>query len=161
MRLSRSFTVNEFTKSQTATRLGILNKMDAKQLENAKTLSRKVLQPIRDHFGRISVNSGFRSIELNGKIGGSSNSQHCKGQAADIESFEHADNMAIALWIVHNLEFDQCILEFYEDGIPESGWVHVSYVDKKSNRNNFLRAKRNRSGKVVYTHINEMGDEYI
>ena len=127
MNLSANFTLKELTKSDTATRLGIDNTPDDEALENLKTLCEKVLQPVREHFGMsVSVNSGYRSPESNAAVNGSKSSDHCKGMAADIEIVGIA-NADLAQWIMDNLDYTQLILEFYTQGIPDSGWVHVSY----------------------------------
>jgi len=127
MNLSANFSLKELTKSDTATRLGIDNTPDDEAIDNLKTLCDKVLQPVRDHFGKtVTVNSGFRSSETNQATGGSKSSDHVKGQAADIEIAGIA-NADLAQWIMDNLEYTQLILEFYTQGIPDSGWVHVSY----------------------------------
>ena len=127
MNLSANFTLKELTKSDTATRLGLDNTPDDEALENLKTLCEKVLQPVRDHFGKsVTVNSGYRSPESNAAVNGSKSSDHCKGMAADIEIVGVA-NADLAQWIMDNLDYTQLILEFYTPGIPDSGWVHVSY----------------------------------
>jgi len=127
MNLSANFTLKELTKSDTATRLGLDNTPDDVALENLKTLCEKVLQPVRDHFGKsVTVNSGYRSPESNAAVGGSKTSDHCKGQAADIE-IDGVPNPDLAEWIQNNLDYTQLILEFYTQGQPNSGWVHVSY----------------------------------
>ena len=119
MRLSTNFTLAEFTKSQTATRKGLDNTPGEEHLANAKELFTNVVQPVRDHFGVTVINSGYRGPALNEAVGGSSNSQHCKGQAVDIECPGTA-NYDVAKWIEENVEFDQLILEFYTPGIPDS-----------------------------------------
>ena len=127
MNLSANFTLKELTKSDTATRLGLDNTPNDAALENLKTLCEKVLQPVRDHFGKsVTVNSAYRSPESNAAVNGSKSSDHCKGMAADIEipSIPNAD---LAQWIQDNLNYTQLILEFYTPGVPDSGWVHVSY----------------------------------
>ena len=127
MNLSANFTLKELTKSDTATRLGLDNTPDDEALENLKTLCEMVLQPVREHYGKsVSVNSAYRSPESNAAVGGSKTSDHCKGMAADIEIVGVA-NADLAQWIMDNLEYTQLILEFYTPGIPDSGWVHVSY----------------------------------
>ena len=127
MNLSANFSLKEMTRSDTATRLGLNNTPDEKAIDNLKTLCEKVLQPVRDHFGKtVTVNSGFRSSETNQATGGSKSSDHVKGQAADIE-IPGVPNAELAQWIMDNLEYTQLILEFYTPGIPDSGWVHVSY----------------------------------
>jgi hypothetical protein len=126
MNLSANFTDTELTRSDTALRLGIDNTPDAEILKNLKLLCEKVLQPVRDHFGSVTVNSGFRSLATNIATGGSKTSDHCLGRAADIE-IPGIPNAELAQWIMDNLEYTQLILEFYTPGIPDSGWVHVSY----------------------------------
>jgi hypothetical protein len=127
MNLSANFTLKELTKSDTATRLGLDNTPDDEALENLKTLCEMVLQPVREHFGKsVTVNSGYRSPESNAAVGGSKTSDHCKGQAADIE-IDGLPNPELAQWIMDNLDYTQLILEFYTQGQPNSGWVHVSY----------------------------------
>ena len=138
----------EFTKSQTAERKGIDNTPQGEHLDAAKALFENVVQMVREHFGVTVINSGYRSPALNEAVGGSSKSQHCKGEAADIECPGTA-NADVANWIVDNLDFDQVILEFYTPGIPDSGWVHVSYKADGSNRKSILTAKRV-DGKTVY-----------
>lgn len=127
MNLSANFTLKELTKSDTATRLGLDNTPDDAALENLKTLCEKVLQPVRDHFGKsVTVNSAYRSPESNAAVGGSKTSDHCKGMAADIE-IPGVANAELAQWIMDNLKYTQLILEFYTPGIPDSGWVHISF----------------------------------
>ena len=147
VRLSKNFTLQEFTKSQTAERRGIDNTPVEGHIENAKALFENVVQPVRDNFGVTIINSGYRSGDLNYAIGGSNTSQHCKGQAVDIEC-PGTPNYDVAKWIEENLEFDQLILEFYTPGIPDSGWVHVSYKTE-DNRKGVLTAMKE-NGKTIY-----------
>jgi len=127
MNLTKNFTLAEMTKSETALRFGMGNHPGETELENLKILCEKVLQPIRDHYGKgVKVNSGYRHPLVNSKVGGSSRSEHCKGMAADIE-IPSVANADLAEWIRDNLNYTQLILEFYTPGIPDSGWVHVSY----------------------------------
>lgn len=148
MNLSPNFTLTEMTKSESALRLGIKNEPNEEQLQSMIELAQKVLQPIRDAFKKgVKVNSGFRSPELNRAIGGSPTSDHCKGQAADIE-IPGVSNYAVSKWIQDNLEFTQVILEFYTPGVPDSGWVHVSY-DPKNLKKQALTATK-KDGKTVY-----------
>ena len=149
MRLSENFTMAEFTKSQTAERRGIDNTPEGEHLDAAVALFENVVQKVRDHFGPTVINSGYRSPELNEAVGGSSRSQHCKGEAADIE-VPGVPNAELAEWIRDNLEFDQLILEFYTPGIPDSGWVHVSYLADGKNRGECLTATRI-DGKTEYS----------
>jgi zinc D-Ala-D-Ala carboxypeptidase len=118
------------------------------EIANLKALAENVLQPVRDHFGKgVKVNSGFRHPEVNAKVGGSKTSDHCQGQAADIE-IPGVANADLAQWIVDNLDFRQVILEFYTPGVPDSGWVHVSYV-AGDNKKQVLTATK-KDGKTVY-----------
>jgi hypothetical protein len=149
MQLSKNFTMAEFTKSQTAERQGIDNTPEGEHLDAAIALFENVVQPVRDNFGTTVINSGYRSPDLNAAVGGSSKSQHCKGEAADIEC-PGTPNADLAQWIADNLDFDQLILEFYTPGIPDSGWVHVSYKADGSNRGSILTASRV-DGKTVYS----------
>ena len=147
MNLTRNFSLLELTKSDTAIRRGIDNNPNADQVEKLKLLCENILQPVRDHFGRVKVTSGFRSEQLCLKIGSSVNSQHAKAEAADFEVMG-TDNAELADWINKNLDYDQLILEFYTPGIPDSGWVHVSYKSE-GNRKSILTAMKE-NGKTVY-----------
>jgi zinc D-Ala-D-Ala carboxypeptidase len=148
MKLTANFSLSELTRSQTATRKGIDNTPDAEQLDNLTALCECVLQPVRNYFGMVvRISSGLRVPELNSAIGGSTTSDHCKGMAADIE-VPGVDNLALAEWVVKNLEFRQVILEFYTPGIPDSGWVHVSY-NPSDNKKQALTATK-KDGKTVY-----------
>lgn len=149
MKLSKNFSLAEFTKSQTAERKGIDNTPNTDHMEAAINLFDNVVQKVRDHFGPTVINSGYRGPELNEAVGGSAKSQHCKGQAADIE-VPGVPNGELAQWIVDNCDFDQVILEFYKPGIPDSGWVHVSYVSEEDNRKSVLTASRI-DGKTNYS----------
>ena len=148
MRLSDNFSLHEFVRSQTATRHNIDNTPNEEVIENLKSLCIGVLQPVRDYFQKpMIISSGFRCEELNTKIGGSKTSQHVHGQAADIEVLE-VGNLELSDWIHTNLSYDQLILEFYTPGIPDSGWVHVSYKSE-GNRKSILTAMKE-NGKTVY-----------
>ena len=146
-RLSKNFTLQEFTKSQTALRRGLDNTPSDEHLAKAKELFENVVQKVRDHFGVTVINSGYRGPSLNEAVGGSTKSQHCKGEAVDIECPGTA-NYDVANFIKDNLEFDQLILEFYTPGVPDSGWVHVSYKSE-GNRKIVLTAMKE-NGKTVY-----------
>jgi hypothetical protein len=125
--LTTNFSLHELSKSETALRLDLDNTPDEQATENLRLLCEKVLQPVRDHFGKgVKVNSAYRSPESNAAVGGSKTSDHCKGMAADIE-IPGVANADLAQWIMDNLDYTQLILEFYTPGIPDSGWVHVSY----------------------------------
>lgn len=148
MKLSQNFSLAEMTKSETALRKGLENTPGEVEIENLRALVVNVLQPVRDHFQKgVHVNSGFRHPEVNAAVGGSKTSDHCKGQAADIE-IPGVANADLAQWIVDNLPFRQVILEFYTPGIPDSGWVHVSYVEGDNKKQVLTAMKEN--GKTVY-----------
>ena len=148
MKLTANFSLEELTKSETALRFDLDNEANDEQLANLVALCECVLQPVRDHFGKgVKVNSGLRTPEVNAKVGGSKTSDHCRGQAADVE-IPGVANADLAQWIVDNLSFRQVILEFYTPGIPDSGWVHVSY-NPGDNKKQVLTATK-KDGKTVY-----------
>jgi zinc D-Ala-D-Ala carboxypeptidase len=148
MNLTANFTLSELTKSETALRHGMDNTPGETEIANLKTLAEKVLQPVREHYQRgVKVNSGYRAPEVNQKVGGSRTSDHCKGQAADIE-IPGVPNADLAQWITENLDFTQVILEFYTQGVPDSGWVHVSYDPQNLKKQALTAVKQN--GKTVY-----------
>ena len=150
MNLSRNFTLSELIKSDTAIRKGINNNPNAEQIEKLKALCENILQPVRDHFGRVKVTSGFRSVDLCLAIGSSSNSQHARAEAADFECVG-VDNAELADWIKDNLPYDQLIVEYYTPGEPNSGWIHCSYVSDQP-RASYLWAYRS-EGKTKYKPI--------
>lgn len=148
MKLSKNFSLIEFTKSQTAIRKGISNEPTTEHTVAIGVLCNCLLQKIRDEYNRpVRINSGYRSEDLNKAIGGSVTSQHSKGEAADIE-IDGVSNFDLASWIASNLEFDQLILEFPGPN-PDDGWVHCSYALGKSQRGEVLTAVREKD-KVVY-----------
>ena len=150
MNLSRNFTLSELTKSDTAIRKGINNNPNAEQIEKLKALCENILQPVRDHFGRVKITSGFRSVDLCMAIGSSANSQHAKAEAADFECVG-VDNAELADWIKDNLPYDQLIVEYYTPGEPNSGWIHCSYIPDQP-RASYLWAYRS-EGKTKYKPI--------
>jgi hypothetical protein len=148
MQLTNNFSLAEMVKSDTALRHDMDNTPGEAEIANLKTLCEKVLQPVRDKFQTgVKVNSGFRHPEVNAKVGGSKTSDHCKGQAADIE-IPGIANADLAVWIMDNLEYTQLILEFYTPGVPDSGWVHVSYDPANLKKQNLTATKKD--GKTVY-----------
>ena len=148
MQLTNNFSLAEMVKSDTALRHDMDNTPGEVEIANLKTLCENVLQTIRDHFQTgVKVNSGFRHPEVNAKVGGSKTSDHCKGQAADIE-IPGIANADLAVWIMENLTYTQLILEFYTPGVPDSGWVHVSYDSANLKKQNLTATKRD--GKTVY-----------
>jgi hypothetical protein len=153
MKISTHLSLSEVTRSDSAKRHGIDNTPTAEHLENFKLLAEKVFEPIRAHFGvPIHISSGYRSKDLNAFIKGSASSQHCKGEAIDIDmdgSSNGVTNKMIYDFIVSNLEWDQIIWEFGTDKNPD--WVHVSYT-KGKNRKQKLKAVRS-GGKTTYLPI--------
>ena len=146
--ISKHISYKEGVYSNTATRRGINNDPNDSQLENMELIAEKIFEPLRKWVGGpIKINSFFRSPELNTAIGGSSKSQHCKGQAMDLDdTFGKATNAEMYHWIKDNLDFDQMIWEFGDDENP--AWVHVSYVSEEENRNRCLLAyKENKKTK--------------
>ena len=152
MKLTKNFSLNELTKSQTAERKGIDNTPSTEHQENLKSLCEMILQPIRDHFGQVvSVSSGYRSPELCVAIGSSTKSQHAPGCAADFEIFG-VSNKELADYINENLDYDQLILEYWKgEDEPNSGWVHCSF-NTQGNRKQYLRAYKE-NGSTKYEPI--------
>jgi zinc D-Ala-D-Ala carboxypeptidase len=146
--LSKNFSLHELTKSETALRKDLDNTPPQSAVTNLQLLVDRVLQPVRDRYNKgVKINSGYRSPEVNASVGGSRTSDHCQGMAADIE-IPGVANAELAAWIVANLDFTQVILEFYTPGVPDSGWVHVSY-DPKNLKKQVLTAYK-KAGKTVY-----------
>ena len=150
--ISKHISDREGVYSITATRRGLDNTPNGEQLDNMKLLAEKVFEPLRDWVGGpIRINSFFRGPELNTAIGGSSKSQHCKGQAMDIDDGGcNKTNAQMYKFIKDELEFDQMIWEFGDDDNPN--WVHVSYVSENENRNRCLKAYKDK-GKTKYMVI--------
>jgi hypothetical protein len=153
MKLSNNLSVKEVTKSNTAKRFGIDNRPTIEHLQNLKAIALNIFQPARNHFKKpIFVSSGYRSGDLNEKIGGSKTSQHSKGQALDLDAhtFGGLTNKELFYFISEHLEFDQIIWEFGTDEEPD--WVHVSYVSSGINRGESLKAYK-ANGVTKYKHI--------
>lgn len=129
-KLSPHFKLREFERSQMAERHNIDNTVKEKSVyKNLQLLCEHVLEPVRNHYGiPFSPNSGYRCLDLNRRLKSSDTSQHVSGQAADIE-LPGISNYDLGIWIKDNCEYDTVLLEFYKEGIPSSGWVHVSYVE--------------------------------
>ena len=153
MKISDHITYAEAIHSQTAKRKGIDNTPNPNQIEAMRLFAEKVFEPLRVWVGGpIKVNSFFRSPELNTKIGGAKTSQHCKGQAIDIDDvYGYKTNSEMYHWIKENLSFDQMIWEFGTDTQPN--WVHVSYVSEENNRNRCLKAYKDDMGRTKYKTI--------
>ena len=150
--ISKHISYKEGVHSITAIRKGIDNEPNEEQLANMKLVANNVFEPLRVFInGPIKVNSFFRSPDLNKAIGGSTKSQHCKGQAIDIDdTYGKATNAEMYWWVKENLDFDQMIWEFGNNDNPD--WVHVSYVSPDKNRNRCLKAYRE-DGKTKYKVI--------
>ena len=150
--ISEHISYKEGVYSITATRLGVDNTPDNEQLNNMELLAEKIFEPLRQWVGGpIKINSFFRCPDLNKAIGGSSKSQHCHGQAMDIDdNYGKATNAEKYNWIKKNLDFDQMIWEFGDDDNP--AWVHISYVSPEDNRNRCLKAYKEQ-GKTKYAVI--------
>jgi len=140
MKISDHITYAEAIHSTTAKRKQIDNTPNQTQVDAMKLLAEKIFEPLREWVGGpIKVNSFFRSVALNEKIGGVASSQHCKGQAIDIDDvYGYKTNAEMYYWIQQNLDFDQIIWEFGTDMQPN--WIHVSYVSEEENRNKCLKA---------------------
>ena len=139
-KISNHISYKEGVYSNTATRRGIDNTPNEEQLANMHLIATEVFEPLRAYVaGPIKINSFFRSPKLNTAIGGSSRSQHCKGQAIDLDdTFGRSTNAEMYEFIKEHLDFDQIIWEFGDDENP--AWVHVSYVSPEKNRNRCLLA---------------------
>lgn len=150
--ISKHISDKESVYSRTAQRLGINNEATKEHKENMVTIAEEVFEPLRLFVGGpIKINSFYRSPDLNKAIGGSSRSQHCHGQAMDIDdTFNHATNAQMYNFIKANLDFDQMIWEFGNDNNPN--WVHVSYVSPQQNRKRCLKAYKEK-GKTKYMVI--------
>jgi hypothetical protein len=145
--ISKHLTLEELCHSETAKKLGIVNVPTPAQTENLKILALKVFEPVREHFGvPIHISSGYRIMNLNQALNGSITSQHCRGEAIDIDmKGDKVTNAQIFHWIKDNLKYDQLIWEFGDNKNPD--WVHVSYT--KENRKQTLRAVKV-NGKTQY-----------
>lgn len=140
MKLSENLDLSEVTRSESAKRNNISNTPTPEHIENLKALAEKIFQPIRDHFKKpIRISSGYRSKELNAKVGGSATSQHSKGQAIDLDN-DGTDitNRQIFDFVKDNLPFDQLIYEFGNNDNPN--WVHISYNRNGQQRGQVLKA---------------------
>jgi zinc D-Ala-D-Ala carboxypeptidase len=150
--ISKHISYKEGVYSATALRRGIDNTPNDEQLNNMELIAEKIFEPLRAYVnGPIKINSFFRSAKLNTAIGGSKTSQHCKGQAMDIDdTFGKATNAEMYHFIKEHLDFDQMIWEFGNDDNPN--WVHVSYVSPEKNRNKCLKAYKE-NGRTKYKVI--------
>jgi len=153
MKLSEHLDLSEVVRSESAKRKGISNMPTPEHISNFKILAEKIFEPIRVHFRcPIIISSGYRSKELNAAIGGSATSQHCTGEAIDIDmdgTPNGVTNRMVFDFIKDSLEFDQLIYEFGNSENPD--WVHVSYESTGKQRKQILRAARI-NGKTIYSN---------
>ena len=151
MQLSEHLSLAEVTRSETAKRKGVSNQPTEAHIANFKLLAENIFEPIRNHFEKpIFISSGYRSAALNKAIGGAASSQHCTGEAIDIDMDGHAGgitNKMVFDYIKDNLNFDQLIWEFGTDANPD--WVHVSYESTGRQRKQILKAVR-KNGATSY-----------
>jgi len=150
--ISDHISEKESVYSRTAIRLNIKNTPTKEHRTNMCLLAENIFEPLRSYVGGpIKINSFYRSPELNKAIGGSAKSQHCHGQAIDIDdTFGRVTNAEMYEFIKKHLNFDQMIWEFGDDDNPN--WVHVSYVSEEKNRNRCLKAYKEK-GKTKYVVI--------
>ena len=138
MQLSKHFTLEEMTRSMVAARKGIDNTPGAGEIKNLENVCYEILEPVRAHFDKpIMISSGYRSEALCEAIGSKKTSQHAKGMAVDFE-INGVPNIKVAYWLTNNVDFDQCILEYYQPDDDQHGWIHVSYIEKGANRKKVL-----------------------
>jgi zinc D-Ala-D-Ala carboxypeptidase len=155
MKLSEHLDLSEVIRSESAKRKGISNMPTPAHIENFKLLAENIFEPIRNHFRvPILISSGYRSKELNASIpGASATSQHCTGEAIDIDmdgTPNGVTNKMIFDFIRENLNFDQLIYEFGDSTNPD--WVHVSYESSGLQRKQILKASRV-NDKTIYSKI--------
>ena len=150
--ISKHVSTRESVYSRTAQRLHIDNTPTKQHKENMVKIAEEVFEPLRMYVGGpIKINSFYRSPELNKAIGGSTKSQHCQGQAIDLDdTFGRATNAEMFEFVKEHLDFDQMIWEFGNNNNPD--WVHVSYVSEEKNRNRCLKAYK-KEGKTCYKTI--------
>lgn len=148
MRLSKNFVLSEIIRSNTARRLNINNAPNKEHLRSLQILIRDLIQPMRDALGPIRISSGYRNPALNRAIGGSRKSQHCKGEALDIQFWKDGKmcNKEVYDWVIEErIEFDQMINEF------DFAWIHISLKDK-GNRKQVLEAYHDEDGDTKYRY---------
>jgi hypothetical protein len=154
LKMAPNFYYREFVKSNTATRLGIVNIPGEKEWIKIEELAQHVLQPIRNHFGPIRITSGYRSPELNVKIGGSKFSNHCRGEAADIEPWNSSIKLIdIMEWTVQSLDFREVIAEFFPNG-----WLHLTYRINGNSKIIKLKDNNHNYNVVTIGYIKELYD---
>tara|TARA_R110001599_G_scaffold165950_1_gene355392 strand:- start:344 stop:799 length:456 start_codon:yes stop_codon:yes gene_type:complete len=148
MRLSKNFVLSEITRSNTAKRLGIDNGPNKDHLRSIQRLITNLIQPMRDSLGPIRISSGYRNPNVNRAIGGSTKSQHCKGEALDLQFWKDGKicNKEIYDWVLSSdVEFDQMINEF------DFAWIHIS-LKKEGNRKQVLEAYKDEDNDTKYKY---------
>tara|TARA_R110002072_G_scaffold7496_4_gene40242 strand:+ start:11 stop:466 length:456 start_codon:yes stop_codon:yes gene_type:complete len=148
MRLSKNFVLSEITRSNTAKRLGIDNGPNKNHLRSIQRLITNLIQPMRDALGPIRISSGYRNPNVNRAIGGSTKSQHCKGEALDLQFWDDGkiSNKKLYDWVLSsNVEFDQMINEF------DFAWIHIS-LKAKDNRKQVLEAYKDEDNDTKYKY---------
>jgi hypothetical protein len=148
--ISKYCTYAEATKSDYAIRKGLNNTPNSEQLQNMANIATKIFDPVRDWLGKpLAISSFYRSPEVNKAIGGANSSQHCQGEAIDIDCdiFGHGSNGSLFRYIKENFVFDQLLWEYGDDNNPD--WVHVSLKREGVNRMQCLRVVKS-GGKTNY-----------
>tara|TARA_R100001369_G_scaffold56334_1_gene83128 strand:- start:1014 stop:1469 length:456 start_codon:yes stop_codon:yes gene_type:complete len=151
MRLSKNFVLSEITRSNTAKRLGLDNGPNKDHLRNIQRLISNLIQPMRDALGPIRISSGYRNPNVNRAIGGSAKSQHCKGEALDLQFWNNGkiSNKEIYDWVLNSeIEFDQMINEF------DFAWIHISFI-KEGNRKQVLEAYKDKDNDTKYRYADD------
>tara|TARA_B100000795_G_C22698272_1_gene398526 strand:+ start:356 stop:811 length:456 start_codon:yes stop_codon:yes gene_type:complete len=151
MRLSKNFVLSEITRSNTAKRLGLDNGPNKDHLRNIQRLISNLIQPMRDALGPIRISSGYRNPNVNRAIGGSTKSQHCKGEALDLQFWNNGkiSNKEIYDWVLNSeIEFDQMINEF------DFAWIHISFI-KEGNRKQVLEAYKDKDNDTKYRYADD------
>lgn len=156
-KISEHLDLSEVIRSEQAKRMGISNMPTPEHIENFKKLAENIFEPIRNNFRvPIHISSGYRSVELNKAIKGSSSSQHCKAEAIDVDmdgSSNGVTNKMVFDYIYKNLDFDQLIWEFGTSENPD--WVHVSYNSNGTQRKQVLKAIRGAKGTTYQPYVNK------
>jgi len=148
MRLSDNFVLSEITRSNAAKRLGIDNGPSKEHLRSIQRIITNLIQPMREALGPIRISSGYRNPALNRAIGGSVKSQHCKGEALDLQFWSEGkiSNKEIYNWVLESgVEFDQMINEF------DFAWIHISLI-KEDNRKQVLEAYKDEDNDTKYKY---------
>ena len=149
---AKNFKYKEFVRSDTAIRRGIDNTPTDEHWKNIEKLAVNVLQPAREALGKIRILSGYRSRKLNTAIGGSKYSNHCRGEASDIESGEDVSLIDLLEWIYYNTQFRTLIAEYFDS----DGWCHVDYREGGNLKRLKLKDKNHNYKTVSIDYIKEL-----